>query len=392
MDLDQIVKRLEWIDTERRKDKTLIATLEERLIAAEGMIPNLVQQIRELSGEVSRLSAQLARFDQIETNIAQVRVDLSRQIDAVEKGRLEHDREMEKVRLADMENLNKSIAEVRKGLDPIPDLRKNLQARQEEEFRLSRLIEEVEKKVVDTHRYDEEYRRSLRLLDEGRRQDTKRLTDVQGEVAALRKRQEEQRGKVDLSTDGLRKVEMRLSDLQAAEAERRQAVTAFIERQNLTNVERERIWKDWQVRFDIVEKQAVNLDAQLQALDATHRAVKRAQESFDEITQRFERRINEVTEMQRLTEDRFRQEWVSFRADDQKRWTNYTLVQEEQHREDEKRSEKLQERMLYLEDISQELQDLVRQITSENEKRLQSLLALTHEWMETYEKAFGRSR
>ncbi len=392
MDLDQIVKRLEWIDTERRKDKTLIATLEERLIAAEGMIPNLVQQIRELSGEVSRLSAQLARFDQIETNIAQVRVDLSRQIDAVEKGRLEHDREMEKVRLADMENLNKSIAEVRKGLDPIPDLRKNLQARQEEEFRLSRLIEEVEKKVVDTHRYDEEYRRSLRLLDEGRRQDTKRLTDVQGEVAALRKRQEEQRGKVDLSTDGLRKVEMRLSDLQAAEAERRQAVTAFIERQNLTNVERERIWKDWQVRFDIVEKQAVNLDAQLQALDATHRAVKRAQESFDEITQRFERRINEVTEMQRLTEDRFRQEWVSFRADDQKRWTNYTLVQEEQHREDEKRSEKLQERMLYLEDISQELRDLVRQITSENEKRLQSLLALTHDWMETYEKAFGRSR
>lgn len=392
MDLDQIVKRLEWIDSERRKDKTLIATLEERLIASEGMLPNLVQQNRELSGEVARLSAQLARFDQIETNIAQVRVDLSRQIDAVEKGRLEHDREVDKVRMADNENLNKSIAEVRRGLDPIPDLRKNLQARQEEEFRLSRLIEEVEKKVVDTHRYDEEYRRSLRLLDEGRRQDTKRLTDVQGEVAALRKRQEEQRGKVDLSTDGLRKVEMRLSDLQAAEAERRQTVTAFMERQNLSNVERERTWKDWQVRFDIIEKQAVNLDAQLQALDATHRAVKRAQESFDEITQRFERRINEVTEMQRLTEDRFRQEWVSFRADDQKRWTNYTLVAEEQQREDEKRTEKLQERMLYLEDMTQEMQDLVRQITSENEKRLQSLLALAHDWMETYEKAFGRSR
>lgn len=392
MDLDQIVKRLEWIDSERRKDKTVIATLEDRLASTESMIPPLVQQIRELSGEVSRLSAQLSRFDQIETSMAQVRVDLSRQIDAVEKGRIDHDREVEKVRLADNENIMKSIAEVRKGLDPIPDLRKGLQARQEEEFRLSRLIEEVEKKVVDTHRYDEEYRRSLRLLDEGRRQDTKRLTDVQGEVAALRKRQEEQRGKIDLSTDGLRKVEMRLSDLQAAEAERRQSMTAFMERQNLANVERDRIWKDWQVRFEVIEKQAVNLDAQLQALDATHRAVKRAQESFDEITQRFERRINEVTEMQRLTEDRFRQEWVSFRADDQKRWTNYTLVQEEQQRESNKASEKMHERMLYLEDLSQELQDLVRQITAENEKRLQSLLALAHEWLETYEKAFGRVR
>ncbi len=392
MDLDQIVKRLEWIDSERRKDKTIIATLEDRLAASEGMIPALVQQIRELSGEVSRLSAQLARFDTIETNVAQVRVDLSRQIDAVEKARLEHDREVEKARLADNETLTRTISEVRRGLDPIPDLKKNLVARQEEEFRLSRLIEEVEKKVVDTHRYDEEYRRSLRLLDEGRRQDTKRLTDVQGELAALRKRQEEQRGKVDLSTDGLRKVEMRLSDLQAAEVERRQAMTAFMERQNLANVERERVWKDWQTRFEIIEKQAVNLDSQLQALDATHRAVKRAQESFEEITQRFERRINEVTEMQRLTEDRFRQEWVSFRADDQKRWTNYTLVQEEQQRESTKQGDKLHERMVYLEDLSQELQDLVRQITTDNEKRLQSLLALAHEWMETYEKAFGRAR
>lgn len=392
MDMDQLVKRLDWIDSERRKDKTAIATLEERLSGLEGNIPGLVQQIRELSGEMTRLSTQLSRFDQIETTIAQMRVDLTRAMDAMEKARVDHDREIDKVRLGDLENLNKSIADVRKGLDPIPEIRKTLQARIEEEFRLGRLIEEVEKKVLDTHRYDEEYRRSLRLLDEGRRQDTKRLTDIQGELAAVRKRQEEQRGKVDVTADSLRKIEMRLSDLQAAEAERRQTVSAFMEKQSLSNVERERIWRDWQVRFETIEKQAVNLDAQLQSLDATHRAVKRSQESFDEITQRFERRINEVTEMQRLTEDRFRQEWVGFRADDQKRWTNYSLVQEELQRESGRSFEKLQERMVYLEDTSQELQDLAQQINGETQKRLQAFLALAHDFMETYEKAFGRVR
>ena len=30
MDLEQIQKRLDWLDTERRKDKTIIATLDER--------------------------------------------------------------------------------------------------------------------------------------------------------------------------------------------------------------------------------------------------------------------------------------------------------------------------------------------------------------------------
>ncbi len=63
------------------------------------------------------------------------------------------------------------------------------------------------------------------------------------------------------------------------------------------------------------------------------RAVKRSQDSFDEITQKFDRRINEITEMSRINEDRFRQEWGSFKTDDQKRWTNYSLSQEEQFRE-----------------------------------------------------------
>lgn len=392
MDLEQITKRLDWIDAERRKDKTIIATLEERVAAYEGSIPGLVQQIRELSAEVTRLNAQLARFDSIETTIAQLRIETNRAIEANEKARQERDRELERVRLGDLENLNRSIQEVRKGLEPIPDLKKSIQVRVEEDYRLGRLIEETDKKILDTQRYDEEYRRSLRILDEGRRQDTKRLTDIQGEVAALRKRQEEQRGKVDLNSDGLRKLEVRLSEIQAAEAERRQAQTAFAEKFSLLNVERDRTWKEWQVRFETIEKQAMNIDTQLQTLDATHRAVKRSQESFEEITQRFERRINEVTEMQRLVEDRFRQEWVAFRADDQKRWANYTLVADEQGREATKTYAKMQERMVYLEDLGQELQDMITQINGETEKRLQALLAMAHDWMETYERSLGRSR
>ena len=76
------------------------------------------------------------------------------------------------------------------------------------------------------------------------------------------------------------------------------------------------------------------MDVQLQEWDAIQRAAKRAQESYEEIVQKFERRINEITEMQRLAEDRFRQEWVTFKADDQKRWTSFTLSQDETHKDD----------------------------------------------------------
>ncbi len=392
MDLEQITKRLEWLDEERRRDKTTIAMLEDRLAALENRAPSVEQQVKDLNSDLTRSLASLSRFDQIDAALAQVRVEFNRLLDAAEKSRGEREREQEKIRRDDLEALNRSIGEVRKGLDPIPELRKGVQARMEEEFRLGRLISELEQKMLEGRRSDEEYRRALRLLEEGGRQDTKRLTDLQGEVAAFRKRLDEQRGKVDLSAEGIRKIELRLTEIQAAESERRQAQTAFIEKQSLAIVERERIWKEWQTRFEIIEKQAINLDSQLQMLDSTHRSVKRSQESFDEITQRFERRINEITEMQRLVEDRFRQEWVAFKADDQKRWTNYTLAQEEQQREIARQFERLNERLVLIEDRIQEMQDTLHLSVEEAQKRLQALLALSHDWVENYDRTFGRGR
>jgi len=392
MDLEQIIKRLDWLDDERRKDKLTIATLEEKVNNLAGNIPSLLQQIKEQSLELSRLAGSMPRFDQLETMIGQVRVETNRSVEAAERQRIERDRDVEKQRRADVESLNIAIGDVRKGLDPIPELKRSLQARVEEDFRLGRLIEELELKLTESIRGDEEYRRAQKLLEDAQRQDTKRLTDLQGEVAALRKRMEEQRGKSDLNAESLRKIEMRLSEFQAAEGERRQAQTAFIEKQNLLQVERDRVWKEWKVRFEVIEKSAQNLDAQLQALDATHRSIKRAQEGFEEISQRFERRINEITEMQRLSEDRFRQEWVSFKADDQKRWTNYTLSQEETQREVNRQFEKINERLVTLEDSAQDIRDLQRQIVEETQKRLQSLLSTAHDWMEQYDKTFGQSR
>ena len=49
--------------------------------------------------------------------------------------------------------------------------------------------------------------------------------------------------------------------------------------------------------------------------------------------------------MQRLSEDRLRQEWVTFKADDQKRWIGYTLSQDEGSKDVRRSMQKLEERI-----------------------------------------------
>lgn len=390
MDLDQIAKRLDWFEDERRRDKGVIASLEERVLAVEGSLTAVQKQIKDLAGEVARQSAALGRFDAIESSLVQMRVDFNRSVDAIEKMRLEHERESDKAHRIELESINKTVGEVRKGLEPMGEIKKSLQSRVEEEFRLSRLIEETQQKILESRRNDDEYKRAQRLLEERQSSDSKRLADLLGEISAVRKRADELRGKVDLTSDQNRKVDARLGELFASESERRQAQASFIERQALVQVERERTWKEWLVRFETVEKEASGLDTQLQALDTIQKSVKRSQDSLDEVTQRIDRRINEITEMQRLNEDRFRQDWTSFKADDQKRWTNYTIGHEEQQRESARQFEKIGERFVLIEDECQELQEAMQQVNEETQKRLQGLVNLAHEFMAAYEKAFGR--
>ena len=392
MELEQIQKTVDWLDEERRKDKTRLGAVEERVNAVEGNVPPLAHQIKDLGSEITRLSAIVARMDHFDEALLQSRVETKQYFEELERQFKKREEESEKVRRVEIRALDTSLAELRKELEPIPELKRSLKARVEEETRLGRLIDEVRVRIETVRRTEEEYTRTYRLLDDGRRQDAKRLTDLQGELASVRKRVDEFRGQLELNSNSTKKSEARLSELMAVENERRDAQAAFLENQALQQVERERVWKDWQARFDTIETQTADVESNLQVLDATHRAVKRSQQAVDEVAQKVERRLNEITEIQRLSEERFRQEWVTFKADDQKRWTNYTLTLEEQRTEFIRQYEKLSERVTHLEDNLQEVQDLVHQISELTEKRLQSLLAVAHEWVATYERSSGRNR
>jgi hypothetical protein len=128
------------------------------------------------------------------------------------------------------------------------------------------------------------------------------------------------------------------------------------------------------------------MERNLQDWEVAQRTIKRAQETYEEIVQKFERRINEITEMQRLAEDRFRQEWVTFKADDQKRWTSFTLSQDETHKDTRGGLTKIEERLTALEDLTQTQQDVLQQTKDANEQLFQGMLAQLHELLSAYER------
>jgi len=392
MDIDQLQKRIQWVEEDRRKEKDAIALLENKLVSLEGSLAASLLQGKSLSSEITRLSAIIVRMDQYDQALVKTRLESKQAIDELDKALKLRIDESEKVQQVQIKSFDGNFTDLQKQLELIPKLDRNIQARIDIEIAMRRSLDELRERIDAVRTEEEEYTRTIRLLEDGRRQDAKRIVDLQGEVNALRKRMDDQRGQSELMNTNLHKLESRLNEIITVEAERRDTMTNFINKQTITQVERDRTWKEWQTRFDSIENQATDIETQLVNLDTTHREVKRIQANLEDLTQRVERRISEITEIQRLSEDRFRQEWVTFKADDQKRWTNYTLTQEEQRNDATRQFDKLAEQTTHIEDELQEVKDLLQQSNDLVEKRLQSILSIAHEWVTTYERTLGHSR
>jgi len=392
MDFEQIVKRLQWLDEEHRKDKAAIIELEERIAAYEGSIDTVAKQIKPLEKQIAGLTPNSARIDQFEVIVANQREEMKAALDELEKKYLKREKDLTAQHQKDLEPFNKEIDQIKKSLTEIAPLKRDLKARITEETRLHEEIKVLKPPIDDAKRMAEEASRVQRVFDENRKQDMKRIADLQGELTALRKRIDEVSIKADTRTDSFKHLENRIKELMVSEADRKAAQAEFIEKQSVAQIDRDRSYKEWNNSYAEFQKQIEKLDSQTQTLEETLRAAKRAQETYNELNTKLERRINEVTEMQRLAEDRLRQEWVTFRADDQKRWTGYTLSQGESVKDVQKVLDKLEERISALDEAQQITNDQLHQITDATEAQLQELMNVFHEWLSAYERVMGHGK
>lgn len=386
MEFEQIIKRLDWLDEEHRKDKSTIDVLTQRASNLEGDLKAANKKIKELTTQMSHLSTAAARIEQYDTALTRQRTELVKHIDNLDKKRQDQQPEIDKRYQIQFAGINKSIADLPKTKEPIAEIKRELKARADEETRRNKLSADWEMRLQAMVKTVEDIQRAQKAAEEPRRQDVKRLADLQGELSAARKRLDASREKNDLFTDSIRRIETRLNEILANEAERRQAQANFIETQARSQVERDRSWKEWEERLNSLRKQSETMDRNQQDWEVAQRTIKRTQETYEEIVQKFERRINEITEMQRLAEDRFRQEWVTFKADDQKRWTSFTLSQEETHKDTRSGLPKIEERLTALEDLTQTQQDILQQTKDANEQLFQGMLAQLHELLSAYER------
>ena len=390
MEKEEILKRLEWLEGERRKDRQVITELQEQISALQEVISSQKRELSNLNKEHKKSLNSMVRVEEYEETLAVHKTDLLKSFSMLEKRFDGLEQSITTQRSEDRDSLNKRVLELQKEIKALNEMKKSFQSRGEDDFRLNQKLEELSRQLSDLRLKDDEQLRLVKILDDNFRIDSKRVSDLQVELTTLRKRIDDERTMSDSQKEFIKKLEGQINDLLNREKTRNQEQLEFIEKQSRLSVDRENLWKGWQEKIQQMETMAESLQGQIRELESLNREVKQGQSEFEVINQRLDRRINEITEMNRLTEERFRQEWIAFKADDQKRWTNYSLTQEEINREGDREITRIDERITSLEDSAQRLVDAVQVINEETEKRIKNLMTLANEYMNSYERTAGK--
>jgi chromosome segregation ATPase len=386
MEPKQIETQLSWLDEQRRKDNEAINRLSEQVLTTEERLASLAKQLQDLSSEIARLTGLTTRIHQMDETLSKQRQDFSRQLGEAEDRRTEKEKALEEIRKVDIEALAKQLAEIRSEIEVLDEYEQTINDRREAEIRITSKIDSLEKMIEDLDAKNEAHSRNLVSLEEGSKQDSRRLGELQTETSEILNRIETIRGEHDSTEDRVRRIEVRVTDLVASENERREAQTVVLDQQKLKLAEFERNWQEWEQRFLHFERKAADLDERMLAYEEIYRSLKQMQRELENVVERLERRINEVTEMQRLADDRMKQEWSSFQADDQKRWNTYKLTADEGWREHERLHEKLVPQIQLLEENVTDILQALSEIRETDQQRVLEIHHLLRDWATEIER------
>ncbi len=345
MDLAQAARMIEWLDEERRRDRATISLLEERLTQQSDLINQLQRHLDGLEHEQSTMRTSFLPITREGELTEQLRSEYQQTIENVESKRLMAEREAERRAEIARESVARLVRELGDRTDKLERAMEELPAARVERDRVASALAAVQQRMEDLTKKMEEPERRLTFLEEQRRQDSRRISDIQSEIPEVQKTIDAQRPKIEALEMMVLRSEKRILDIQGAERDRREEIQQFIDQQTLMLQQRDQQLAEITKGFGEYDDDMRRYMERFETWAETHRQMKKTVDDFERISERLGRRINEVAEMQRLSEERFRQEWNDWIADDQKRWKQFTLTNDEAWRNHDKQMEQARRSM-----------------------------------------------
>jgi chromosome segregation ATPase len=365
-----------WLDEERKRDKAQIAALQERLEQQQRAMTSQSQEIESLEQELSTLRSDVRRTEDYPEMIERTNRELSSAIEEL-RAQVRRDRlEAQHTRQEEIEMLNESIADLENRFRPFMRYEEQLEARTAGEQRLQSQVQTLRNDLADFSKRTEDRLQSIVYLEEQRRSDARRITEIEGELPTHRKTLDELATRQVRLEDSIRKIPSRVDEA----IEIAKSYDEPIEALRVADFQREQKVKRYLEQAAQVEEEVQNLIAETQKYTLLYNQNQQALDALEAFQSRIEKRQNEVSEMQRLTEERLRRQWEEWQANFARDWQKREVSREDHWRRQELSNQQFAERLT-------EIDEHVDLYFSEIMSLWEAVLSMAERWRDAIQDA-----
>lgn len=343
MDLGQLTQMTTWLDEEHRRSKAELIQLQQTIVNAEGELRDQARTIKDLEGRLAGMQTQLLKSSQLQAAMQQLREEVVHLLAQADDRRQQEDREAERLRAIERDNVSRAVNEIRRDLQRLPRIEEESKLRKAEQQRMGESVLAMQQSLNTLAKDVENKVRSIPFLEDGRQQDAKRIAQLQQESLEALKRLEQQGSRLQMLEDAVQRQERDAGELKEMVSQLRTLQRDSIEKQLLETEQFKRQMAEWGERMAFFEKKFADFAARMETFATAFREDRQVVEGVERFQEAIKREQAQVSELQRLAEERQRRQLEEWKEENEKRWRKELLRWEHQWGEQAKRNGQISE-------------------------------------------------
>jgi DNA repair exonuclease SbcCD ATPase subunit len=338
MDLGQLTQMTTWLDEELRGRKAELTQVQQRLGGHEAELQDQARAFKELETRVAGMQSQLVQTSQLQSTLQQFKEEVVHLLAQADDRRKQEEREAERLRAVERDNLSRTINEIRRDLQRISRVEEESNLRKAEQQRMGDSLLGIQQKINALAQEVENKLRTVSFLDDSRQQAAKRIAQLQQESLEAMKRLEQQGSTLQSIGDVTQRQERDTGELKELVTQLRSSQRDFIEKQLLEAEQLKRKMTDWFEQLEAYARKMDQFTARMETFDETYRDDRQVVEGIQSFQEQIRRDQAQVAELQRLGEERQRRQLDEWQDENEKRWRKELLRWDHQWGEQAKRN------------------------------------------------------
>lgn len=386
-DDEQVLKRLEWMDEQRRASARKLAELEQRFALQERKLAGREERILDLERQLASTKAQLGQISEIDVRLSNFRDEMVDLIEQYDKRRIEGEDRYDRLRRVEHEGVSREISDVRKELPAIGRLEHEMELRVAEEKRLSNAIAVLQNSITPMRNQIAEWEQAITFLEEKEKQNSQNIGVIQTQLLEINKKWDPIDTRIEILANTLSKSESSRQDLIESQVEQREIIKKWAEQIQIGEHERNKQLEKWRYILDEHKDTLARFSREWISYSDQYKEAKMALQTLEEWQSQIEIQQREQSEMLRMELNRMSSRWDGFLQEDKQKWKTAEVETDQRWAAYYRAEKKNQEQFVELHETLVEIQedkDLLWRIQT---AQADAVKLIPRIWLEEIERA-----